>query len=129
MQTSITKLSCILFTLLLIFGIEKVTGQTANFTASIPSKQGCSPLSINFTDASTGGTVATRTWDLGNTVTIPNGPATVGANYITSGKYYITLTVLFTNGSTSVKLDSITVHPQPIANFKKYLIPRLKLFK
>jgi gliding motility-associated-like protein len=118
LQPSITKLSCIFFALLFLLGVEKVAGQTANFTVSIPSKQGCSPLSINFTDASTGGTVATRIWDLGNTVIIPNGPATVGANYITPGKYYITLTVLFTNGVTNVKLDSIIVHPKPVADFK-----------
>jgi gliding motility-associated-like protein len=118
LQRNITKLSCIAFTLILLLGVKNVLAQTANFTVSIPSKQGCSPLSINFTDVSTGGTVSTRTWDLGNTVVIPNGPVTVGANYITPGKYYITLTVLFTNGITRVKLDSITVHPKPVADFR-----------
>ncbi len=107
---------CILF--FAPFGAQKSFAQMADFTVSIPSKQGCSPLSINFTDVSTGGIVATRTWDLGNTVIIPNGPATVGANYITAQTYTVTLTVVFTNGVTNSKTDFIIVHPKPVADFK-----------
>jgi gliding motility-associated-like protein len=106
-----------LATILLLCSYAFSFGQAANFTVSIPSKQGCSPLSINFTDVSTGGIVNTRTWNLGNGVVIPNGLATVGANYITPGKYYITLTAVFSNGVSSVKVDSIIVHPKPVANF------------
>ncbi len=92
--------------------------QTADFTVSIPSKQGCSPLTVNYTETSTGGMVASRTWDLGNGVIIPNGPVTVGANYFTPQVYTIVLTVVFTNGVTNSKTDYVTVHPKPIANFE-----------
>ena len=103
MQHFLLRATIFFISLFALSGLNKSSAQTANFTISIPSKQGCSPLSINFTDASIGGTLATRTWNLGNAVIIPNGPATVGANYISPGKYYITLTVLFTNGFTNIK--------------------------
>jgi gliding motility-associated-like protein len=107
----------ILIFLLGITYLNQGFSQTADFTVSIPSKQGCSPLTINYTETSTGGTVASRTWDLGNGVIIPNGPITVGANYFTPQVYTIVLTVVFTNGVTNSKTDYVTVHPKPIANF------------
>jgi gliding motility-associated-like protein len=103
--------------LLGLLSYTNAAAQTVNFSISVPSKEGCSPLSVNFTDISTGGTAATRTWDLGNGVVIPNGLATVGANYLTAQIYTVTLTVTFTNGVTLSKSDYVTVHPKPVANF------------
>ena len=52
---------------------------TPNFT--INKTSGCVPLSgVNFTDASTGGTITNRVWNLGNGTNINNGPAVVGTN-------------------------------------------------
>jgi gliding motility-associated-like protein len=117
LQNFTTKFLLPVFILLGLLSYTNTAAQTVNFSISVPSKEGCSPLSVNFTDISTGGTVATRTWDLGNGVVIPNGLVTVGANYLTAQKYYITLTATFTNGATLTKLDSVIVHPKPVAGF------------
>jgi PKD repeat protein len=117
LQNFTTKFLLPVFILLSLLSYTNTVAQTVNFSISIPSKEGCSPLSVNFTDISTGGTVATRTWDLGNGVVIPNGLVTVGANYLVAQKYYITLTAIFTNGATLTKVDSIIVHPKPVADF------------
>jgi gliding motility-associated-like protein len=90
-----------------------VLGQTANFTISQAS--GCAPLSTNFTDISAG-TEISRIWDLGNGVT--STAAVAGANYFIPAKYYISLTVHFSNGVISTKLDSIIVNPKPVAGFR-----------
>jgi gliding motility-associated-like protein len=117
LQNFTKKFLQIVFILFGLLSHVNITAQTVNFSISVPSKEGCSPLSVNFTDISTGGTVATRTWDLGNGVVIPNGLVTVGANYLTAQIYTVTLNVTFTNGVTLSKSDYITVHPKPVANF------------
>ena len=92
------------------------TAQTANFTSN--TTQGCVPLGgVNFTDASTGGVVINRDWNLGNGTIIPNGGATVGTNYLTSGTFIVTLTVTFANGDVRTATRNIVVHPKPVANF------------
>jgi gliding motility-associated-like protein len=101
---------------LLLLGTAVLSQTTADFTIS--KKEGCIPLSgVNFTDASTGGTVTRRDWNLGNGTIINNGAATVGTNYLTDGAFTVTLTVTFANGDIRTKQDIITVHPKPIAEF------------
>ncbi len=117
MQNFTTKFLLPVFILLGLLSYKNTAAQTVDFDISVPSKEGCSPLSVNFRDISTGGTVQTRTWDLGNGVVIPNGPVITGANYLTAQVYTVTLTVLFTNGVTLSKSDDITVHPKPVAGF------------
>lgn len=94
-----------------------VTGtyaQTAAFTIDNPS--GCAPLSVNFTDISSGATVVSRSWNLGSGP-ISNTDPTVGANFNTPGTYTIQLTVNFSNGATQTQQQTVTVHPKPVANF------------
>lgn len=94
-----------------------VTGtyaQTAAFTIDNPS--GCAPLSVNFTDISSGATVVSRSWNLGSGP-ISNTDPTVGANFNTPGTYTIQLTVNFSNGTTQTQQQTVTVHPKPVANF------------
>lgn len=101
---------------LLLMGAAALSQTTANFTIS--KNQGCIPLSgVNFTDASSGGTVTRRDWDLGNGTIINNGAATVGTNYLTDGTFTVTLTVTFANGDVRTKQDIVTVHPKPVAQF------------
>lgn len=102
--------------LLLGLSFSAAAQTTADF--SINKKEGCIPLSgVNFSDLSSGGTVTRRDWNLGNGTIISNGAATVGTNYLTDGKYYVTLTVTFSNGDIRTKLDSVIVHPKPVADF------------
>lgn len=85
----------------------------ANFSASPPT--GCSPLTVNFTDLSTGSPTS-WSWNLGNgnTSTLKN-PSAV---YSSPGTYTITLVV-----SGSTKTGKITVLPKPTANFTTSAMP------
>jgi gliding motility-associated-like protein len=106
-------------TCMLLFGILftiRVVSQTADFTINISS--GCVPLGgVNFTDVSTGGTVLSRDWDLGNGVLIPNGAVTVGTNYLIANTYNVKLTVYFSGGITRTATKQVVVHPKPVADF------------
>ena len=90
--------------------------QTADFSINITS--GCVPLSgVNFTDISTGGTVISRDWNLGNGTIINNGAATVGTNYLNPGTFVVTLTATFTGGIVRTVTKNVIVHPKPVAAF------------
>ena len=62
---------------------------TANFTSDII--KGCSPITVEFTDLSTGGIITSWDWDFGNG-NISNDTNTQ-ATYNTAGIYVVTLTV------------------------------------
>ncbi len=101
----------ILTVVLMLFFNVAAAQLTADFTIDKPS--GCSPLAVQFTDASTGGPTSWQ-WNLGNgnTPTISN-PATI---YITPGTYNVTLTI--TKGvQTSTKTKTITVFQNPTSDF------------
>lgn len=85
----------------------------ANFSAAKTS--GCSPLSVSFTDLSTGSPTSFE-WDFGNgnSSVIQNPSAT----YITPGVYTVTLKAINASGNNSVtKTAYITVFKNPVANF------------
>lgn len=111
MKGTLTYLTTLLF-FSAFFSLNAKAQLQANFTASI--KQGCSPLSVQFNDASAGNPTEWL-WNLGNggTSTFPDP----GAIYITPGTYLVTLTVKNGNGETSTKIDSITVYSQPQVEF------------
>ena len=87
--------------------------QQANFTADKTS--GCSPLTISFTNTSTGfSNAATYSWDFGNT----NSSAleNPGTTYNKEGNYTVTLTV--TEGTIkSTTSIQITVYKKPVVDF------------
>ena len=85
---------------------------TADFTADV---SGCTPLSVNFTDNSTG-PVSSWSWDFGDSG-ISQAPNPYH-QYTTSGTYTVTLTVCSTNCSnTMTKVDYIEVNDVPKADF------------
>ncbi len=74
---------------------------------------GCAPLTVNFTDASTGGPTSWA-WTFGNgNTSILQNPSAV---YNTPGVYSVTL-VASNISSSSTKIKIITVYSNPIANF------------
>ncbi|HET7898155.1 MAG TPA: PKD domain-containing protein, partial [Flavisolibacter sp.] len=76
---------------------------------------GCSPMVVNFTDASTGKPTS-WSWDFGNgaTSTLQNPSST----FFTPGTYTVTLTVSNANGSqTETKTNYITVYAKPEVRF------------
>ncbi|MEO1449191.1 MAG: PKD domain-containing protein, partial [Bacteroidota bacterium] len=94
---------------------ESLYGQTAQFSADVVS--GCSPLTVRFTDNSTG-TIHTWFWDFGNGNTSQFDD--VIAVYTTPGTYTVSLTVTDTvNGSSDTRTEVayITVFSDPAADF------------
>jgi len=83
----------------------------SNFTAD--NFDGCSPLTVNFTDLSTGNPT-TWQWDFGNGNN--SSQQNTGAVYITPGIYPVCLTV--SDGVTNDTFcDTVTVHADPIIDF------------
>lgn len=98
---------------ILLFTVSSVRAQNpvADFNANITT--GCSPVTVQFRDQSSGNPVFWN-WDLGNgqLSTLQNPVAT----YSTPGNYTITLVVRNANGISSVtKTDFIVVNPSPTA--------------
>jgi gliding motility-associated-like protein len=86
---------------------------TANFTSNVQT--GCSPLTVQFTDQSTGSPFSWN-WDLGNGQ-FSTAPNPIGI-YTQPGIYTVTLIVKNVNGlDEETKVDYITVYPAPVAAF------------
>lgn len=102
-----------LYSIVMLISINASAQLNADFTATI--QQGCSPLVVQFNDASTGNPTQWF-WDLGNgSTSSKKNPSTI---YIDSGKYTVTLTVKNASGeNTVVKKGFITVHPNPTVSF------------
>ncbi len=86
----------------------------ANFTATPVA--GCSPLVVNFSDASSGNPTV-WVWDFGNGATSAlKNPSTT---YFIPGTYTVTLTVTNAAGSNTIaRQQAITVYGKPVAAFK-----------
>lgn len=100
--------------LLLSFGMMQVNAQNAEFSADVTRQ--CSPASVNFTPADeTAGN--TYFWDLGNGVT-STAPSPF-ATYINPGQYTVKLVLTTPGGQKDsvIKVNYITVLPQPTAAF------------
>ena len=81
---------------------------TASFTTDVTS--GCAPLTVSFTNTSTGGT--SYLWDFGdNTSTNYINPV---HNYIDTGTYTVKLTTLNSFGCFDTAVQNITVIPSPV---------------
>lgn len=105
-----SMLSIVLLLLgLLSYGQNPVPDFTANVTT------GCAPLSVQFTDRSSGNPIFWN-WDLGNgQLSTLQNPSTV---YSTPGIYTVTLVARNANGISSVtKTNYIVVNASPTARF------------
>src|SRR5688572_10443007 len=116
-MTVVVRNRCRLLAILFFLCYHAVAlGQlSANFGVA-PSSSGCSPLVVNFTDASTGNPTSWK-WDLGNGVTsLLKNPS---ATYFNPGTYTVKLVVRNASGADSVvKTNYITVFPNPVAGFR-----------
>lgn len=94
----------------MFFITQNLFAQNAAFIGSPLS--GCSPLTVNFTDQSTGAT--SWSWNFGNTntSTLQNPSAT----YATPGTYTVTLSIN-SGADVEVKTNYITVFASPTASF------------
>ena len=99
--------------LFLFLNLSVIIYSQVNADFSMAPPNGCSPLSVSFTDVSTG---AVTNWDWtfgnGNTSTLQNP----GAVFITPGNYPVCLTV--TDGTLSDTFcDTVIVYEDPTINF------------
>ena len=97
---------------------EPVPAQVAEFTGTPVS--GDAPLTVAFTDASTG-TISSYAWDFDNDGVVDSTDQDPQHIYSTAGTYTVNLTVTGPGGSNeSIKTDYITVTepvPVPVAQF------------
>lgn len=113
-RQGVVKGKILCFAMLFIFLSLKTLAQLkADFTASVT--QGCSPLVVNFSDASSGNPTS-WSWHLGNGATsVDSAPSAI---YITPGQYSITLVIKNSSGQDSVtKTNFINVYADPITAF------------
>jgi len=105
--------------LLLLAGTLPVFSQNpvANFTANVTS--GCVPLTVSFTDQSTGNPTSWN-WEFSNgTLSSVRNPV---VTFSTPGTYSVRLVVQNSTGiAQTERIDYITVYPSPTANFNASL--------
>jgi gliding motility-associated-like protein len=100
---------------LLTFGLYAQLPK-ASFTAN--SFSGCSPLTVIFTNTSTGSGPITYLWNFGNGNTSTLSSTTVSATYVLPGTYTVTLTATNASGSNVfTRTAYITVFTDPTADF------------
>ena len=102
-----------LFTTLFILLLSAQLFAAPHASFSCDMLKGCSPLVVNMTDQSSGGTTSIR-WNLGNgNSSTQNNPS---ATYFTPGVYTVTL-VVSDGASTDSFSRRITVFKIPVVNF------------
>lgn len=96
-------------------GVRNLHAQNpvANFTANVTS--GCAPLTVTFTDQSTGNPTSWN-WEFSNgTLSSVRNPV---ITFATPGTYSVRLVVQNATGiGQTERIDYITVNPSPVANF------------
>jgi gliding motility-associated-like protein len=111
MKTKLTGTFLISFVLIQLVSVHLRAQVVANFSATPAT--GCAPLSVSFTDLSTGSPTS-WSWNFGNSNTSTSkNPSAV---YSIAGTYTITL-VSSKAGSSSTKTSTVTVYANPVANF------------
>ncbi|MDX2002113.1 MAG: PKD domain-containing protein [Chitinophagales bacterium] len=102
--------------LLLLLLVQSVVYGQLNADFNTTTTSGCSPLVVNFMDASTGSPTAWR-WDFGNGNTSVQQNA--AAAYLSPGQYTVKLVVSNASGADSVvRTQLITVFQDPVANLR-----------
>jgi PKD repeat protein len=87
-------------------------GPVALFTANVTS--GMTPLTVQFTDQSTGSPVLQYSWDLNNDTLIESTAQNPSFTYTSTGKYTVKENVTNSVGTASaIKVSYITVSPNP----------------
>ncbi len=77
---------------------------------------GTAPLSVRFTDASTGAGITSWAWDFNNDGAIDSSSQNPAFTYASAGTYSVSLTVTNAGGSDSeLKTGYITVSEAPVA--------------
>lgn len=100
----------------------------ASFTNNVTSGSGNVPLTVLFTDTSTGGEPASWYWDFGDGITSKHSQ-TATHTFARTGTYNVIMTVTNSAGSSTVKKSNcitVTVPQAPVADF---FSPQVKPFR
>lgn len=109
----VTNDGCLLDTVLTNF-IEVVHPPVAGF--EMEPSSGCIPLTVSFTNISTGMVAGSNTaWDLGNGT--QSTSAHTSTTYSEAGEFPVLLSVTDATGCTDTAHDTVITHPPPIAMF------------
>ncbi len=92
----------------------------ANYTYTLNPGSGCVPVSVNFTNTSTGAT--SYSWNFGNGNTSILSTSPVGTTYNNPGVYSVVLTA-FNGPSSNTHTVSISVFANPVPNFTTSAMP------
>ena len=109
-----TRVLGLILTLFAITANINTLNAQSNFSAS--NRKGCAPLTVQFSDLSTGSIVA-WSWDFGNgNLSNLKNPS---ASYTLPGKYTVKLTVTDAAGNkfSATKTQFIVAFKSPVANF------------
>ncbi|MEQ8200944.1 MAG: PKD domain-containing protein [Syntrophomonadaceae bacterium] len=99
---------------IIIYSDDPVPAPVAAFSATPTS--GTAPLTVNFTDASTGTAPLSWAWDFNNDGATDSTLQNPSHEYAAAGTYSVKLTVTNAGGSDEeIKTDYITVNPAPLA--------------
>ena len=112
-MNALSRAGIYLLAMILLAGLSVKAQLNVNF--SVDKTSGCSPLTVSFTNKTTGASAnAVYRWDLGNGNT--SALASPSGIYIDEKSYTVTLTVQ--DGSqTASRTATITVHPKPVVDF------------
>jgi len=107
------KKNTLIFSFAILFCLLSVDSfaQTADFTFTMNPANGCTPVFVQFTDASTG--ASSYTWDFGDGTgnSVLQNP---GYTYNLPGTYHVSLTI---NGGADVVIKDVIIHGTPSAGF------------
>jgi len=103
----------------LLISTLSASAQAPNASFNASPLSGCAPLAVSFDASGSTGSNLSYNWNLGNTppVTVPTGNAFPQTVYSNPGTYTVTLSVTNSNGTSGTVQKTITVHPNPVANF------------
>jgi PKD repeat protein len=96
---------------------SQIPGPDSDFSAT--PRSGVTPLSVQFTDLSTGNSISSWEWDFTNDGSVDSTGQNPQHVYTTAGTYTVKLAITDADGSDDVvKTDYITVQsPAPVAEF------------
>ena len=96
-----------IFLILCFFSCKYVTAQTADFSFTTPGGLSCAPVTVSFTQTSTGNPIGFK-WDFGNNN--QSNASNPSFTFVAPGAYQVTLTSFYSQSSSSVT-KTVVINP------------------
>ena len=101
-----------IFLILCFFSCKYVTAQTADFSFITPGGLSCAPVTVSFTQTSSGNPIGFK-WDFGNNN--QSNASNPSFTFVAPGAYQVTLTSFYSQSSSSVTKTVIINPPATIS--------------